>query len=292
MILWNPDILPSLHCDALESGCLHLAVADLLSDLIRLTGRTPITFDRLPDGSQSVPAIVIGTVRNPSLRAFAASAGIDLSSLEGTDVFERYRVQIVPETQTVLLCGADTRGAMWAVYEFCEHVLGIDPLYLWTDNTPSELPTKTLRSLILEDAPSTFRYRGWFINDEDLLSGWHEGGGNRTIDYPYYNQVVHPDVMARVIETALRLKQNLLIPASFLDIDNSPEEALVRLASERGLLVSQHHIEPLGVSSFAMSSYWRARGRAEPPSYVTDPELVREAWRHYAQRWARYPGVV
>ncbi|RRJ95299.1 hypothetical protein Ga0100231_014265 [Opitutaceae bacterium TAV4] len=244
---------------------------------------------------------MIGTVQNPAIRAFAASTGIDLASLEAPDATERWRIQFLDTKEnnthaTVLLCGSDAHGAMWAVYEFCERILGIDPLYLWTDSPPPppagafHIPRSAIRTH--EDQPHTFRYRGWFINDEDLLCGWRDGGGHRTIDYPYYHQVVHPGVMARVVETALRLKQNLLIPASFLDIDNPAEEALVRLATERGLHISQHHIEPLGVSHFAMERYWRARGRATPPSYVTEPDLVRETWRHYATRWARHPGVV
>ncbi|RRJ99598.1 hypothetical protein Ga0100230_015850 [Opitutaceae bacterium TAV3] len=238
------------------------------------------------------------------MRAFAAANGIDIATLDAPDACERFRIQILPtpaardqgadgsRNAVIFLCGSDERGAMWAVYEFCERFLGVDPLYLWTDNAPARQPVLDLPPGIHEDQPRTFRYRGWFINDEDLLSDWRDGGGTRDIDYPFYNQVVHPDVMMRVIETALRLKQNLLIPASFLDITNPAEETLVRLATERGLFVSQHHIEPLGVSHFALERYWRARGRPTPPSYVTEPDLVRETWRHYAARWARYPGVV
>ena len=49
-----------------------------------------------------------------------------------------------------------------------------------------------------------------------------------------------------VLETAVRLGINLIIPASFVDIHNPPEENLIRMAVERGLYVSQHHVEPLG----------------------------------------------
>ncbi len=316
MILWNATTHITLHCDAAEPACLQHAIADLASDIQKLSGRAPKISTQPPDGNS--PAIVIGTTGNPALRTLATALGADLSSLETPNAWERWRIQKIttqrpqhtpsaalsppppppPPTShaTLLLCGSDARGAMWAVYEFCEHHLGIDPLYLWTDYTPPprtdqfSLPPAT--PTLQEDQPRTFRYRGWFINDEDLLSGWRDGGGFRTIDYPYYHQIVHPGVMTRVIETALRLKQNLLIPASFLDIDNPAEETLVRLATERGLLVSQHHIEPLGVSHFAMERYWRARGRPTPPSYVTEPQLVRETWRHYATRWARYPGII
>ncbi|AHF94510.1 hypothetical protein OPIT5_18410 [Opitutaceae bacterium TAV5] len=304
MILCDTTTQPTLHCDPGEPACLRYAVADLASDLGKISGCVHAVRPLPPSPGNDSPIIVAGTSRNPALRAFAAANGIDIATLDAPDACERFRIQILPtpaacdrgadgsRNATIFLCGSDERGAMWAVYEFCERFLGVDPLYLWTDNAPARQPVLDLPPGIHEDQPRTFRYRGWFINDEDLLSDWRDGGGTRDIDYPFYHQVVHPDVMMRVIETALRLKQNLLIPASFLDITNPAEETLVRLATERGLFVSQHHIEPLGVSHFALERYWRARGRPTPPSYVTEPDLVRETWRHYAARWARYPGVV
>ena len=76
----------------------------------------------------------------------------------------------------------------------------------------------------------TFRYRGWFINDEDLLTEWFGDGGRRDIAYRYYHQVTSPKATRHVFEALLRLQCNLVIPASFVDIRNPAEERLVRMA--------------------------------------------------------------
>ena len=138
----------------------------------------------------------------------------------------------------------------------------------------------------------TFKFRGGFINDEDLLTEWKNGGGERYIDYRYYGQVVHPDVIQRVFETMLRLRLNLVIPASFVDIRNPPEERLVAEAAKRGLFVSMHHIEPLGVSAFAYQNYWKERGEEPLFSFYSEREKIIQTWQEYARRWAEYPNVI
>ncbi|MDF2921826.1 MAG: hypothetical protein K0R57_740 [Paenibacillaceae bacterium] len=255
-------------------------------------GRRGITArlaDNNPDGRRS---IIAGSVGNGRFCAFARKHGVDASKLQGK--WERY--EIVPcgsDGQTLLILGSDPRGVMWGIYELSGKALGIDPLYLWTGSIPEQKITATVAQLPWQGGPETYRFRGWFINDEDLLTQWKDGGGFRTMDYPYYHQVVHEDVMEMVIETALRLKQNLLIPASFVDIDNPAEERLVRQVVRRGLYITQHHVEPLGVSHFAWEKYWKDRGSCPGhPSYIQHPELLEEIWTHYAKRWAIYPNVI
>ena len=38
----------------------------------------------------------------------------------------------------VCLVGADMRGTIYAIYEFSQAVLGVDPMYLWTDKQPAK----------------------------------------------------------------------------------------------------------------------------------------------------------
>jgi len=59
-----------------------------------------------------------------------------------------------------------------------------------------------------------------------------------------------------------------------------------------GSLVSQHHVEPLGVSAFSYFNYWKKRGRDLKYSYFSHPAEVREVWRAYAAAWAKYPNVI
>lgn len=283
--LFNQTGTADLFCDHSEEGCLQLAVADLAGDIERICAVRPAHKRFLPRDEDGF--VLIGNVQNPVFRAEAERHGLDMASLEGR--WEAYRIQTFGENdQNLLLCGSDERGAMWAVYEFTESFLGIDPVGFWTDHEPERRACLEFEAINHEDAPKTFRYRGWFLNDEDLLTEWKNGGGKRYIDYRFYQQVMHPDVMARVLETALRLKQNLIIPASFLDIANPAEENLVRMAAGRGLFVTQHHIEPLGVSHFALENYWKSRGVETPPSFVTERDKIMETWTWYARKWAAY----
>ena len=273
-----------VFCDHREKTCLHLAARDLGGDIEKVFGERPTLKRFLPREENGF--ILVGSISNAAFRARAEAYELDVSSLEGQ--WEAYRVQSFgAQHQNLLLCGSDERGAMWAVYEFAEKVLDVDPLGFLTDHEPLRQAAWKPETYFIEDAPRTFKYRGWFLNDEDLLSEWKNGGGKRYIEYRFYQQVVHQDVFARVLETALRLKQNLIIPASFLDIDNPAEENLVRMAVERGLFVTQHHIEALGVSHFALENYWKARGQ-EVPSFVLDRERMIETWTYYVRKWAQF----
>lgn len=77
------------------------------------------------------------------------------------------------------------------------------------------------------------------MNDEDLLGGWKDGGGARLVGGGFYYVTVNKSVIEAVVETMLRLKLNLVIPATFVDLDNPPEKALADAVAERGIYLSQ-----------------------------------------------------
>lgn len=190
----------------------------------------------------------------------------------------------------VTISGGDTLGAVYGVYEFARAELGVDPLWFWKDLVPEQ--RQNIRTGVgrAESTEPIFRYRGWFVNDEDLLTEWREPSGKRFIRYPFYSQVISLEVADRIFEALLRCGGNLVIPASFVDVMNPPEAALVRRAAERGLYVTQHHIEPLGVSHFGFENYWQARGEKKSFIYGDDPESVREVWRAFAEKWVELTG--
>ena len=77
----------------------------------------------------------------------------------------------------IRLAGSESRGTLYAIYQFSQHCLGIDPMYYWTDHQPARHASIQIRaSLDVKFAAPVFRYRGFFINDEDLLTGWFAGG--------------------------------------------------------------------------------------------------------------------
>jgi hypothetical protein len=161
----------------------------------------------------------------------------------------------------ICLTGADMRGTIFAIYEFSRALLGVDPMYLWTDKQPAKRASITLPADFARTYPGpVFKYRGFFINDEDLLSGWIPAAkGEQT--------GISLQVWDMVFETVLRLKGNMVVPGTWI----FPDDAQVHAATERGLIINQHHAIPLGVNV--------ARWPADVPyNYSTHPEILERAW--------------
>jgi hypothetical protein len=266
-----------------EPECVRLAAADLVGDVHKITGQKLRV--KADEGS-----VVLVSLNRPEsaalLEKFAPGFG---EALKGK--WEAYRVETIGGR--LIIAGSDERGTMFGLYAFIEKYLGVDPLYYWAGRPPAKRPTLAWDSVKLAAGEPTFKYRGWFINDEDLLTEFRPGGGERRLDYTYYHQVVAPEVSACIYEAALRLQMNLIIPSSFVDIRNPAEARLIEDAARRGLLVTMHHVEPLGVSAFGFNNYWKDRGETVPFAITQRPEKFREIWHDYAQRWAKFgPQVV
>lgn len=293
-VLVGKQSVATLVVGADEPECVQLAVADLVRDVQKITGRT-LPVKLATAGGKYERAVIIGTVGRSVLVTQYLPESRKLSGQ-----WEAYQGAVVG--QNLVLAGSDERGTMFAVYQFLEDYLGVDPLYYWTDREPQSQTELRWERLSFRHTTPTFRYRGWFINDEDLLTEWQPSGGTRHIDYPFYGQVVAPETMRHVVEALVRLRQNLIIPASFIDIRNPAESALVKEAARRGVFVSMHHVEPMGVSAFTFFNYWRQKaglpltGKSDPKlplfSYFSSRPQLEEVWRVYAQEWAKYPNVI
>ncbi len=289
--LVGPGRTASVLVPSGEPECVLLAAGDLVNDVVKIAGKSPAVVRTA--GQSGDGGVVVLSVDRPEscalLQAMAPGFG---DGLKGK--WEAYRVGAVetPAGKRLIVAGSDGRGTMFGLYAFIERYLGVDPMYFWSGREPHRRDALRWDSVELRSDGPTFRFRGWFINDEDLLTEWREGGGKRNIDYPYYSQVVHPDVMRAIAEALVRSRFNLIIPASFIDILNPPEEALVRECARRGVFLSQHHVEPMGVSAFSYFNYWKGRGKDLKYSYFSHPEEVREVWRAYATKWATYPNVI
>ena len=68
-------------------------------------------------------------------------------------------------------------------------------------------------------------------------------------------------------ETILRLKGNIVVPGTWI----FPDDAQVHAATERGLIVNQHHAIPLGVNV----ARWP---KDVPYNFSTHPEILERAW--------------
>jgi Glycosyl hydrolase family 115 len=236
---------------AQELGPIHRATEDLRQDLAKVFGREPKLVSSLSDAGPV--AILIAQNQN-------VPAGVGCGTASGIEAFS-FSLADSGGKRVVCLTGTDMRGTIFAVYEFSQRILGVDPMYLWTDKLPTKRASISLPSDFARTYPSpVFKYRGFFTNDEDLLSGWiPPAKGDQT--------GISLKAWDMVFETTLRLKGNMVVPGTWI----FPDDAQVHAATERGLIVNQHHAIPLGVNV--------ARWPADVPyNYSTHPEILERAW--------------
>lgn len=236
-----------------EPGPVHRSTEDLRQDFAKVFGREPKMVSSLSDAGP----VTILIAQNQNV-----PAGVDCTLASGSEAFAFSIASAGPTHQRVVcLTGTDMRGTIFAIYEFSRALLGVDPMYLWTDKQPAKRASITLPSDFARTYPSpVFKYRGFFINDEDLLSGWiRPAKGDQT--------GISLKAWDMVFETTLRLKGNMVVPGTWI----FPDDAQVHAATERGLIVNQHHAIPLGVNV--------ARWPADVPyNYSTHPEILERAW--------------
>jgi len=205
-----------------EPGPVHLAANDLANDFEKVFGTKPKIADRAGDSGATVligEAAKLPEDRRPANLGDPESFSIAVS---GKDL---------------VLSGADMRGTLYAIYQFSQEYLGVDPMYYWTDHEPPRRTRIELAAGLNRAYPApVFKYRGFFINDEDLLTGWAPGAKDHA--------GISLDAWNRVYETSLRLKANMVVPGTWI----FPDDPQVKAAAERGLIVTQHHAIPLGVN--------------------------------------------
>jgi len=215
-----------------EPGPIQKAARDLASDMQAVLGKpVRLMHDR---ATASATTICVAFSRNLP-RGVARPAG-----------WEVLQMKVVanpwpgsPVRQAIVLTGSDVRGTIYAIYEFSRRFLKVDPFYWWTDHTPPQSERVVLpANLDARDGSPTFRYRGWFMNDEDLMTAWRPGSHEKS--------GISMATWDRVFEALLRSRGNMIIPNTFV----FPYEPAVRAAADRGLVISQHHMEPLGLNVY------------------------------------------
>ena len=254
--------------------CIGCACEDLQKDCYKVSGQKALLKYR---GTANAWTITAGCAQD--VEYADKMRGWGLAVPEG---WERYLLHI--EKDRIIIAGSDARGTMWGIYRL-SGLLGIPAGICFTQLL--EEPRHILEEGDFESEPFTYKFRGWFLNDEDLLTEWHYAY-TRKLDYPFYQHITSLESLEYVVETALRMNINLIIPASFMDIDDPHQEVLVAYCVKRGLYVSQHHIEPLGVSHWYYQDYMKRLGRDTTFSFVTHKDNAIAAWTYYASKWAKY----
>lgn len=262
----SADRLPSIVVEPGMSSFVARAADDLAGDIEKIFGKRP----DIVSASRPDSAIVLA---------------------KGGSGWENYAVESMLGN-VLKITGSDDRGVMFGLYRFASDCLGVDPFYYWNGNDPVRTNRMEWSDVSLRQGDPSFKFRAFFINDEDSLNGYHpETAGKRPIDYERYQVVFGPEVEEHICETAVRAGFNAIIAASYIDILNPDERRLVDVAVSRGLFQTFHHQEPCGVSGWIAKREWKLRGM-QPVTYAEAPEFFHGLWRKYAEAWAKVPDVI
>jgi hypothetical protein len=233
-VVLSGDVTILERADA--SGPVKLAAEDLAGDFEKVLGKRPRIVTSNP-GSGAVVEIA------------APGGGAEES------------FSIKASGNHVVLSGADMRGTLFAIYQFSQDWLGVDPMYYWNDHAPAHRASVVMPAGFSKNFPSPlFHYRGFFINDEDQLTGWAPG------EHSDHSGIAKP-VMDKIFETILRLKGNMVVPGTWT-FSSDPQ---MKWAGARGLILNQHHAIPLGTNV----ARWPAN---VPYTYSQHPEILERAW--------------
>ena len=246
----------SILVSAEEPGPVARAAQDLQRDFEKVLGKRPAIVHRTEDAAP-VTVLIGAQGKLPEAMRPSGLSEPESFSISATHVSWNSK----QPTQVVLLAGADMRGTIYAIYQFSEEFLGVDPLYYWTDHEPARRPQIQLAAALNKVYPApVFKYRGFFINDEDLLTGWAPGEKKD-------HTGISLEVWNRIFETILRLKGNMIAPGTWI----FPDDPQVKAAGERGLIVTQHHAIPLGMNV----ARWP---KDVPYDYTAHAEILERAW--------------
>ena len=161
MFVWfDAGKCADLMIDSAEHISLQRAAEDLARDVAKVSGLRMLKKPYLP--TQEGRAVVVGSLENPAFAAWVKDC-VDVDALKAE--WEGYRISI--SERFLIVAGTDRRGAMWGVYYLTKNVLGVDPCYLFTGSRPEKKEKLELKEGTLCGAPKTYRFRGWFLNDED-----------------------------------------------------------------------------------------------------------------------------
>ncbi len=230
--------------DTAEPGPLQKAASDLAADFQRVFGQRGRIVHNPAQAGTSVIWIALEKNLPPGVTRPSG--------------WETLRIQALPNG--VALTGSDTRGAIYAIYQFSQQFLGVDPLYWWTDHAPARRAEASLDDgFSLTEGPA-WHFRGWFLNDEDLFTGWKPGTPDGT--------GISLELWDHIFEAILRLKGDMVVPGTWI----FPYEPQIEAAGQRGLIVTQHHVNTLGLDTYK----WP---KNKVMSYLSDPHSLESAWR-------------
>ncbi|HTP67794.1 MAG TPA: glycosyl hydrolase 115 family protein [Dongiaceae bacterium] len=274
-----------IYVDAYEDPGVLRAVADLQSDIDKVTGCLP---NVIHDAKKSAPAIiVVGTLGKSALLGHVIrDKKLDVSTIASK--WESFLVETVPNlfpgvpnepagSNALVIAGSDNRGTIYGIYDLSQQI-GVSPWYWWADVPVQHHDTLAVKPGVYSQGPPAVKYRGIFLNDEaPALTGWvKEKFGN-------YNH----EFYEKVFELILRLKGNYLWPAMWNNAFNEDDPENPKLANEYGIVMGTSHHEPM----MRAQQEWKRHG-AGPWDYSRNRDVLHEFWTHGLQRNKNYENIV
>ena len=223
-----------------EHTAVRQAAAFLATDIEKISGFKP-------------PIVAAASGGRPAIRLVTLSAShpvparINRARLQGQ--WEAYDIRTIGDD--VWLVGSNFRGTAFAAYTLSER-LGIDPLYIWTGYVPEKRSALVLKPVDFHASAPTFKYRGFFHDDEDILPRPFDENG-----YPLQTGTVPRVWYERFFETALRLRMNMVAP--YVRVQRPLE--IQKMASDWGLVYTSHHYDTLVSNPWGFSRFGLAAAR-------------------------------
>lgn len=240
---------PGMACRIIAGEKEHPAVQQaarfLSEDIQKITGREA---DIAPGPAAGKVPVYLVTLGNGSV-----PEGINVRDIEGQ--WEAHK--IVTFKNSVWLIGADFRGTAFAAYTLSER-LGIDPLYLWTGYYPVKHETLILKETDYKASSPTFKYRGFFHDDEDILPRPFDWDG-----YPLKTGDIDLRWYKMYFETALRLRMNMVAPYTRVHRRYEVQQC----ASDWGLFYTSHHYDILLSNPYGFQRFNIAEKRKVKPEW-------------------------
>ena len=227
----TPWILPESISEPIDR-----AIKDLANDWYMVFGAEPLMMKEA-----NAPAVIFGGIEAPTDR-------------------ESFALKV--KSGNLCLAGADELGLIHAIYTVSEKILGVHPFYFYNDIMPERKDEIELsEDLDLSHGSPAFKYRGFFINNEDMLTGsFPDPMRENFIDLYYFE---------KYCELILRLHGNMIAPGTRPYPDETVREVVLR----RGMYVNDHHVTPLGLNVYLWPE------EEQEFSYVSNPEYMEKVWK-------------
>lgn len=244
-----------------EPDPLKLAVRSLCRDFQKVMQFDPEVVNKLPLKNDS-PVLVIVNRSNNRLHIPEGDHPLD--------GFESHRVWADPVTSRIYCEGADMRGTIYAIYTFCEEILGVPPLWYWSAWEPEitdEIVVNGTLDLFFK-SPEV-RFRAWFPNDTDLFTPWRNLSEDNNLLW---------------METMLRLKLNTVEYGNTINFPYRMTKN-AELVSRYGMVLTSHHLVALNASISIWDKYWEVMHAMETPPALSlaNEEELKQFWRYCAE---------